>query len=417
MKISLINIYETVIYIIVLLNLEILNLTTNLNDFSQRIAIVLSFLLASVYLFQKNKLFPKNFGVYFYIVSISVYLFIELTRLHFSSFSGFNILDGLNYEKSFFYLLLIMPIFEILKSKATIFIRNICYIGLVALILRFFIWLLFNKYGINIMPGLFEIHGYNWTHGGGYVRLQGTFLDGLVFTYFGIKLFKSVLIKDRIRNTVIIGFMFFYSAEVFSSRAQIICYLVVLLVLYIWNSKDKLDAFFKCFLGLVLIMILFNLPMTKKFISSFSVNDPTYGAGSMVRVLGSQLYSNEWHNSSFLFGFGIASDENYFGNIKYYLSDLGIISYLFEFGIVGFILFLFPMLEGILVGIKNTKDDDSLLLFLLSFYTLISSFMSQNVYDYIRILIIPFLLGISLYVKYEQNSLKFKGRTVENEIR
>lgn len=128
----------------------------------------------------------------------------------------------------------------------------------------------------------------------------------------------------------------------------------------------------------------------------------SHGEGTLVRMLGTSFYQNEWQNNNILFGFGIAEDGNYVGNTQYFLSDLGIISYIFEFGIIGFILAVLPMLEGIRVGIKSIKTNDGLLLFLLSIYTILSSFMSQNVYDYIRILIVPFILGIISFVKYQQ---------------
>lgn len=355
-----------------------------------------------LYIFQKNKIIPKNFIVYFYLISIFIYLCFEIIRLHYFSFSGLNILNALSLEKNFFYILLTMPIFEILEKKKKIFLRNIIYIGLIVLVFRGVVWFLFNKFGINLMSGLFEVRGYNWTHGNGYVRLTGTFLDGLIFSFFGIEFFRTRLYKERLYYGIILLFLLFYSCVVYSSRSQLICYLITMLFIYIWNSKNKLHTILNCLLAIVLVLIILQLPVAKNFIASFSSNDATYGEGTLVRMLGTSFYQNEWQNNNILFGFGIAEDGNYVGNTQYFLSDLGIISYIFEFGIIGFILAVLPMLEGIRVGIKSIKTNDGLLLFSLSIYTILSSFMSQNVYDYIRILIVPFILGIILFVKYQQ---------------
>lgn len=402
MKISFFDIYEFLLYIIVILNLEVLNVISNLDNLAQTISVVLTFVVLLLYIFQKNKIIPKNFIVYFYLISIFIYLCFEIIRLHYFSFSGLNILNALSLEKNFFYILLTMPIFEILEKKKKIFLRNIIYIGLIVLVFRGVVWFLFNKFGINLMSGLFEVRGYNWTHGNGYVRLTGTFLDGLIFSFFGIEFFRTRLYKERLYYGIILLFLLFYSCVVYSSRSQLICYLITMLFIYIWNSKNKLHTILNCLLAIVLVLIILQLPVAKNFIASFSSNDATYGEGTLVRMLGTSFYQNEWQNNNILFGFGIAEDGNYVGNTQYFLSDLGIISYIFEFGIIGFILAVLPMLEGIRVGIKSIKTNDGLLLFSLSIYTILSSFMSQNVYDYIRILIVPFILGIILFVKYQQ---------------
>lgn len=408
MKISFFSIYELLLYVIIILNLEVLSVISNLDNLSQTISVILTFIIFLLYIIQKDKIIPTDFAVYFYLIAIFVYLAFELIRLHYFSFSGLKIANALSLEKNFFYILLTMPVFEIFEKKKEIFLKNIVYIGLVILVIRFVVWFLYNKLGINIMPGLFEVRGYNWTHGNGYVRLTGTFLDGLIFTFFGIKLFKTKSYQKNLYYGAIMLFLFFYAFAVYSSRSQLICYLITILIIYIWNSKNKLHTAVNCFMGLVLILIVLQLPITKNFIASFSANDATYGEGTMVRIFGNKFYQNEWKNRSILFGFGIAEDGNYFGNTQYFLSDLGIMSYIFEFGIVGFILSLLPMTVGAVTGIKSIKNDDGLLLFSLSIYTLLTSFMSQNVYDYIRILIIPFILGITLFVKYQKNKGDYK---------
>ncbi|WP_076459419.1 hypothetical protein [Limosilactobacillus caccae] len=406
MKISFFSIYEFLLYVIIILNLEVLSIVSNLDNVSQTISVVLTFVVFLLYIIQKNKIVPNEFTVYFYSISIFAYLAFEIIRLRYSSFSGLKITSALSLEKNFSYILLAMPVFELLEQKKKSFLRNVVYIGLIILVVRCIVWLLYNKFGINVMPGLFEVRGYNWTHGDGYVRLTGTFLDGLIFTFFGIKLFKTKSYQEGLYYGLITVFLFFYAYAVYSSRSQLVCYAITILIIYIWSSKNKLHTIFNCFIGLILVLLILQFPITKNFIASFSSNDVTYGEGTMVRIFGSKFYQNEWENSSILFGFGIAEDGNYFGNTQYFLSDLGIISYIFEFGIIGFILTILPMMQGLIVGIKSIKNEDGLLLFSLSIYTLLTSFMSQNVYDYIRILIIPFILGIILFVKYQKDTKK-----------
>lgn len=51
-------------------------------------------------------------------------------------------------------------------------------------------------------------------------------------------------------------------------------------------------------------------------------------------------------------GFGQTTDGNIFNGWKYYISDLGIIRMLYQFGIIGFIVCLLPILYGCLVDLS-----------------------------------------------------------------
>lgn len=101
-----------------------------------------------------------------------------------------------------------------------------------------------------------------------------------------------------------------------------------------------------------------------------------------------------WTQKMYL-GFGQTTDGNIFNGWKYYISDLGIIRMLYQFGIIGFIVCLLPILYGCLVDFKRRVYFHGMLLFSLSIFVLITSFASQNLYDYSRIMLLPLLLGLA----------------------
>ena len=68
---------------------------------------------------------------------------------------------------------------------------------------------------------------------------------------------------------------------------------------------------------------------------------------------------------------------------------------LYQFGIIGFIICLLPILYGCLAGFKNRLHFEGMLLFCLSLFVLVTSFASQNLYDYSRIMLLPLLLGLA----------------------
>ena len=60
MKISFFNMYEVLLYIIVILNLEVLNITSNLDNLAQSISVILTFAVFLLYIVQKDKIVPKK---------------------------------------------------------------------------------------------------------------------------------------------------------------------------------------------------------------------------------------------------------------------------------------------------------------------------------------------------------------------
>lgn len=111
---------------------------------------------------------------------------------------------------------------------------------------------------------------------------------------------------------------------------------------------NKLISFFLLTIDSVGILIS---PYYNRFLDSFSVSNSDYGAGTLVRIVGRKYYHEMWTQKMYL-GFGQTTDGNIFNGWKYYISDLGIIRMLYQFGIIGFIVCLLPILYGCLVDLS-----------------------------------------------------------------
>ncbi|EKB62076.1 hypothetical protein HMPREF9250_00519 [Lactobacillus crispatus FB049-03] len=104
-----------------------------------------------------------------------------------------------------------------------------------------------------------------------------------------------------------------------------------------------------------------------------------------------------------LWGYGISNDGNYFNILDTHMvnqSDLGILSMLFQYGIIGFAIFISPFVMGLYVSLKKVKFVQNKFLFLLTCTTALTSIMSQNMYDPFRFLIVPFLLSFISVVSF-----------------
>lgn len=398
-KLSIQDIYRYLLYLIFLLNLSFLNIFSDLTYTTQNISVYLTFLLMGSYLLQRR---ISKLTIF---TSVTVLLFFLLIMFNLYRqgipVNGFLPFSSKIYLlRNFSFILLVFPISEILKSKYSLnFLKVVFVFGILAILFRSFIWLSYNYAGLNIAPGIIEERGANWTRYGA-VRLQALFLDGYVLSYLLCKLFLTDS-KNKLLYGIFLFIVLFYEGIIYASRSQLIGFSIMFMAIYLLKNRNLLNKLFSFVsLGLASFAILLS-PYYDRFIDSFSVSNSDYGAGTMVRIVGRRYYQELW-NQNKLLGFGSTSDGNIFAGWKYYLSDLGIIRMLYQFGIIGFIICLLPILYGCLVGFKNRLQFEGMLLFCLSLFVLVTSFASQNLYDYSRIMLLPLLLGLASAISSTQ---------------
>ena len=391
-KLSIQDIYRYLLYLIFLLNLSFFNIFSDLTYTTQNISVYLTFLLMGIYLLQRRISKLKIF------TSVTVLLFFLLIMFNLyrqgipvNGFLSFN--SKIYLLRNFSFILLVFPISEILKSKYSLnFLKVVFVFGILTILFRSFIWLSYNYAGLNIASGIIEERGANWTRYGA-VRLQALFLDGYVLAYLLCKLLISDS-KNKVSYSLLLLITLFYEGVIYASRSQLIGFSIMFMAIYLLKNKNLLKKLFSFVsLSLASFAILLS-PYYDRFIDSFSVSNSDYGAGTMVRIVGRRYYQELW-NQNKLLGFGPTTDGNIFAGWKYYLSDLGIIRMLYQFGIIGFIICLFPILYGCLAGFKNRLRFEGMLLFCLSLFVLVTSFASQNLYDHNRIMLLPLLLGLA----------------------
>ena len=95
--------------------------------------------------------------------------------------------------------------------------------------------------------------------------------------------------------------------------------------------------------------------------------------------------------------------------LTFYLADYNILINLYEFGVLGFIILIFPILKGVYVFLKNINNvKKNYIIFLqvgLIMYVMVISFV-QNVYWVQTILIVPILISLILFVEEHYNLRK-----------
>ena len=409
MKINCIKLYEYSLYLIVFLYLGFINLFKDLNSISISIDFLITICLFVIFLIQKNKHMNNYKYVSFYIISFYIIFIIDLFRLKTFSLSGYTISDALVHDRYYIFLLLVFPISEILFSKRRQkFIINIYYIGVLILIFRFFAWYIYNKLHFNVAPGYFQVMGYEWARMG-LTRLSGSFLDNYVWVMALIRILKNISLKEIIKNGVVLFICFGYAAIVYNSRSQEIAYLVVLAIYFLLSTPKIYIKILIVLSSFIIIPIIEKGSLFVNFISTFSVTNSDYGSSTQIRTNTLNIYQSLWLKENIWLGYGISNDGNYFSNSSANMinqSDLGIISSLYQFGIVGFLIMISPFIMAFFISLKYLNHIENKFLFLFSISTLLTSIMSQNMYDPFRSLIIPFLLAFIVYVNVKNKEGK-----------
>lgn len=391
-RLSIQDIYRYFLYVIFFLNLSFFNIFSDLTYAIQKLSVYLIFLLLIIYSLQKRKSKITAF------TSITIFLFCSLVTFNLFRqgvpVNGFLLFsEKIFLLRNFSFILLVFPISEILNSKYSLnFLKVVFILGMLAILFRSFIWFSYNYAGLNIAPGIIAERGINWTRYGA-VRLQALFLDGYVLAYVLCKLLLSAS-KHKLSYSLFLLITLFYEGIIYASRSQLIGFCAMFITIYLFRTKNLRSKVLSLF-TLILISLGITLsPYYNEFLDSFSITNSDYGAGTMVRIVGRKYYQEIWRQVK-IFGFGQTADGNIFSGWKYYLSDLGIIRILYQFGIIGFIICLLPILYGCYAGFKHRMHFEGMLLFSLSIFVFITSFASQNLYDYSRIMLLPLLLGMA----------------------
>ena len=407
MKIKYTSIYAYLIYIIVFLNLGFFNLIMPFEYTGMLLAAVISIITFFIYIFQpvKYKLPGKWYQIYLMLIfCIYIYHFFNLKKTNISSMtllSAFNNIEGI------FLLLLVFPIYEILKGNdKEKFLKNLAILGYLALMIRLIVWGMYNFINIDIAP--YMIRGLDWNRmvlGRSFIRVSGTFLDIYTFIYSINAFFKSIY-SHHYKISAFIGilFIFLYSVLISQYRMVSLALLSVLILVILketYNSQRRLLNVLLFIMLIILIMIIGH-GIIMNFINSFSLNAST-GSSTSTRLNGLPFIEEEWKNSSIWNGFGFSNDNMTYMNMTYWLSDYGFLANLFQFGIIGFLICLVPFIYGIYFSIVSFFKEKNIYVLGFTVYLLITSTTFNPMRNqYISIL--PFYIAFMLFYK-ERNKI------------
>ncbi|MBP2058104.1 hypothetical protein J2Z60_001281 [Lactobacillus colini] len=398
MKLTNLQIEKFLIYLIVIILLFRISAMTML------LSIFIAVILWLLYLY-----FPKTKKSYNVIIDISVIsiillFFINAFRsLFLGSYTPLTIKGIITNYGGYLLVIIAYPVAELVNSDKSGFLRGINRIGMSFLVLKTLSWVIYNFFNRDI--GFTLLGGkITWTRVIGnhiFSRSGGTFLDGFLLAYAIGELFSSEKSKNQnIKYIVQLLVLITYSYLIYQSRAQLIFYFATILInIFCWAFSKKYK-FLSSVIACVFILgtaYIFKDKLTG-FINSFSINSQ-YSGSTLTRIKEYEFFPMLWKSTSNLWGFGFTPDTmGIYNGYTMYRSDIGLPMQLYQFGIIGLVICILPIVVGIYKGLKLIKKEYTFFssFFLsLSLYLLISN-SSFNIYVYILIPLLPIYMGLIL---------------------
>ena len=323
------------------------------------------------------------------------YYFIE--TLYGLVFSDIGILEYAKRLLPFLYILLVYPFVYLISDKnyREKLLNSIVILSVISLIMKTIVWWSFNYREIDLMHYVLFEENNVWQRNG-LIRIRSSSFDALVISLSLRNYFFNR--KNKLLSVLIIAFLLWYANYVMQSRALLVS---IAATIFFTLTFRKTVGWKKCvtiiFLTIVAVVILQSRSFNE-FVNSFDLS--TYSTN--IRLQGFKFYINKVKNHVLLGLIPLNTYESIKeGNWRYYISDLGMISKFFEYGIIGFIIFNIPFIRNMYLNIRKFKGKNIISLSMGGFI-LLCSYLSNDVYITKFILALPILIAWT-EVAYKEN--------------
>lgn len=263
-----------------------------------------------------------------------------------------------------FYYLLVLPLICVNERSFRRIVKFLVIVTVLTLVLKTASWYSYNFRATELFPFLANEFGENWIRNNKY-RYSSTAFGSLVFM---LCCFLIVMRRKQQKRLIVLleiltlAFIIFFDVAVYQARSEVIICVVEFLAVYLLNKKDKVEK--KILKYSVVIVTVFGIlisGMLDTFFSSFKITNKLGGGTIRLRLEALAYYGNLLKNSA-ISGVGFFDTTNpstlavFRGPMgNRYLDDLGIIGFIFQFGLFGIII-LTLMIYRMIKIYKNAKD-------------------------------------------------------------
>ena len=322
--------------------------------------------------------------------------------------SNIGIYDYLRYTITYYFVLLSIPVFCLLKKgklSLEALLKAIVIVTALSFLLRTAISLLEFTTGRKLFEAIYMENAREDWYRNGILRINMPCL-GLYIIPMILYLIDSVDKKRKKLYIAILIFIFTYYLIILQSRIQMVYAISELIIYMMLKRRSSFKKMIVCFFLVSIICIILNSTYFESFINTFSLTSGQFGGSTQIRLLEVESALGMLRKNPML-GTGIlASDEIV---LKYgwtgYLSDIGIFYSTVMLGIfpvIFNIIFFGRALHAGLLARKRAKSSgikhDVLTLSLgMAFVVTCATSYWMNPYYVINI---PFLFAIVEYINF-----------------
>ena len=271
--------------------------------------------------------------------------------------------------------------------------------------------LIYNYLGHEIL--IFDSKGIR----NGRVRIWLGSTIGL-FTSYNMYCFMQKR-KGKIFNLISLIMAIFALFYCEMTRGNEIAVIISIILMYFLSKKLDIKKFFVIVISIIVLVYCINNRIFSSFFSTLFQNSNSDMYTTGYRINSMTYFFDFWKNSP-IFGMGfILPNRADLVNILYgptgicYYDDIGVLGFLFHFGVGGIIIISITLGRMIYILVKNINiqyKHKPLLIGLLSYY--IMTIPSLSIYDPQRIVMLPICLGIFEFVNRNIKVKYMKGENI-----
>lgn len=332
---------------------------------------------------------------------IFTFMFLMLIEVMIGIANTETFIESAGKAHIFTWFLMFYPIIYIMasyKNGDITLIKNICFWTIVTYVLKTILWWLFNYRGIDLLHYiLYEQDERGWVRNG-LQRIPAPCFAGILFSVMLQRFLNEKSLK-KVFPAVIICFQLFYAQFVFQSRTQLICFICVItsvIILIHGKAQYKVFAIWAIIIGGLVIG------------SSGILYDFMWGSSQKISSIENRLYAFarfiDLIKGHLLFGFQhIYKIDTIRGSLGIsYVSDMGILSNFFYWGVIGFGITIIPFIRMLIVLMNKAiqKSKDFPLLLGLFLYTTMFS-VPNNIYESVLLFAFPFIMALFEFKKVQ----------------
>lgn len=286
-------------------------------------------------------------------------------------------------------------------------VLKVC-VGLAALMLliKTTNWFMYNRMGIVLNNDILFEFGAVWRRGG-LNRVLDSCLGGIAIAWFAQSALSKKALRARIAYILAAAAYVAVVYLISDARAALICQSALLLSMILYFFRSSVRKLAIPLLIIVVLAVVLNMGTLIRFVETFTNQASSYYSSTEIRMDSFTQYFEFFKKTPF-FGIGIFTADEYTNLLKvpgnYAFSDLGVLGMILRYGAFGLVTFLliYTRAFSLMRRLINKTPYDSFVVGLMVYFTF-ASVISMNLFDYQRILAVPFILATFEYLNWQKD--------------